>query len=82
MAHLYGLTPAHLYGDMLTGISLSGFDRDLGIAGRVMVRQGDGSIVQKLVHVRRPGRLTLIRNGRGAMLTSTQFCGFLPLPSI
>lgn len=32
----------------------SGFDRDLGVAGRAMVRTGDGSIVQKLVKVDRP----------------------------
>ncbi|KAJ5884894.1 Aspartyl aminopeptidase [Penicillium taxi] len=30
------------------------FDRDLGIAGRVMVRSSDGSIIQKLVKVDRP----------------------------
>lgn len=31
-----------------------GFDRDLGVAGRVMVRAKDGSIQQKLVKVDRP----------------------------
>lgn len=31
-----------------------GFDRDLGVAGRVMVRDSNGSIVQKLVKVDRP----------------------------
>lgn len=31
-----------------------GFDRDLGVAGRVMTRSSDGSIVQKLVKVDRP----------------------------
>ncbi|KAL1958883.1 hypothetical protein VTO42DRAFT_3436 [Malbranchea cinnamomea] len=30
------------------------FDRDLGVAGRVMVREKDGSIKQKLVHIQRP----------------------------
>ncbi|ETN40724.1 aspartyl aminopeptidase [Cyphellophora europaea CBS 101466] len=30
------------------------FDRDLGIAGRAMVRDGNGSVVQKLVRVDRP----------------------------
>jgi aspartyl aminopeptidase len=30
------------------------FDRDLGIAGRVMVRGTDGTITQKLVHIDRP----------------------------
>ena len=32
------------------------FDRDLGLAGRVMVRDGKGSIIQKLVHIKKPGR--------------------------
>jgi aminopeptidase I zinc metalloprotease (M18) len=31
-----------------------GFDRDLGVAGRVMVRSKDGLIGQKLVHIDRP----------------------------
>jgi aspartyl aminopeptidase len=30
------------------------FDRDLGVAGRVMVRDSNGSIMQKLVHIDRP----------------------------
>ncbi|KAK5097705.1 hypothetical protein LTR70_000581 [Exophiala xenobiotica] len=30
------------------------FDRDLGIAGRVMVRGSDGNITQKLVHIDKP----------------------------
>lgn len=30
------------------------FDRDLGIAGRVMVRGSDGNVVQKLVHIDKP----------------------------
>ncbi|KIW71613.1 aspartyl aminopeptidase [Phialophora macrospora] len=30
------------------------FDRDLGIAGRVMVRGSDGNVVQKLVHIKKP----------------------------
>ncbi|KAL2393175.1 Aspartyl aminopeptidase [Exophiala dermatitidis] len=30
------------------------FDRDLGIAGRVMVRGEDGNVVQKLVHIDKP----------------------------
>ena len=33
---------------------LAGFDRDLGIAGRAMVRTSDGSIVQKLLKIDRP----------------------------
>ena len=32
------------------------FDRDLGIAGRAMVRDGDGNVVQKLVRVDKPSR--------------------------
>lgn len=30
------------------------FDRDLGIAGRVMVRESGGKIIQKLVHIDKP----------------------------
>lgn len=30
------------------------FDRDLGLAGRVMVREKDGDVVQKLVHIDKP----------------------------
>ncbi|KKY14284.1 putative aspartyl aminopeptidase [Phaeomoniella chlamydospora] len=30
------------------------FDRDLGLAGRVMVKDGKGSIIQKLVHINKP----------------------------
>lgn len=36
------------------GIWHSWFDRDLGVAGRAMVRNGDGSIVQKLLKIDRP----------------------------
>ncbi|KAL2008848.1 hypothetical protein VTN00DRAFT_7042 [Thermoascus crustaceus] len=36
------------------GIWHTWFDRDLGVAGRVMVRTKDGSVVQKLVHIDRP----------------------------
>ena len=32
------------------------FDRDLGIAGRVMVRNNDGKITQRLVHIDRPSK--------------------------
>ena len=39
----------------------TGFDRDLGIAGRVMVREGNGSIVQKLVKIDRPSMVSLFR---------------------
>ena len=34
------------------------FDRDLGLAGRVMVRDGRDSIIQKLVHINRPSKST------------------------
>lgn len=33
------------------------FDRDLGIAGRVMVRGSNGGIHQKLVHIDKPSKL-------------------------
>ncbi|KAL2271844.1 hypothetical protein VTJ83DRAFT_1215 [Remersonia thermophila] len=36
------------------GIWHSWFDRDLSVAGRVLVRQGDGSFAQKLVKVDKP----------------------------
>ncbi|CAK7223540.1 hypothetical protein SBRCBS47491_005240 [Sporothrix bragantina] len=36
------------------GIWHSWFDRDLSVAGRVLVRSGDGNIVQKLIKVERP----------------------------
>ncbi|KAJ5781057.1 hypothetical protein N7457_006217 [Penicillium paradoxum] len=36
------------------GIWHTWFDRDLGVAGRVMTRASDGSIVQKLVKIDRP----------------------------
>lgn len=45
-----------MWGLQLTYI---GFDRDLGVAGRVMVRAKDGSIQQKLVKVDRPSMATL-----------------------
>lgn len=32
----------------------AGFDRDLGVAGRAMVRTSDGAIVQKLLKIDRP----------------------------
>lgn len=32
------------------------FDRDLGIAGRAMVRDGDGNVVQKLVRIDKPSK--------------------------
>lgn len=32
------------------------FDRDLGVAGRVMVRESGGKIVQKLVHIDKPSK--------------------------
>lgn len=39
-------------------LTVLGFDRDLGVAGRVMTRAGDGAIVQKLVKIDRPSRLS------------------------
>ncbi|KAH8426756.1 M18 family aminopeptidase [Aspergillus melleus] len=36
------------------GIWHTWFDRDLGVAGRAMVRTGDGSITQKLIKIDRP----------------------------
>jgi aspartyl aminopeptidase len=33
---------------------VAGFDRDLGVAGRAMVKTSDGSIVQKLIMIDRP----------------------------
>ena len=33
------------------------FDRDLGLAGRAMVREANGTVVQKLVHIDRPSKL-------------------------
>jgi len=41
-------------------LMMLGFDRDLGVAGRAMVRTGDGSIVQKLLKIDRPSTLRLI----------------------
>ena len=39
---------------VLLVLMMLGFDRDLGVAGRAMVRTGDGSIVQKLLKIDRP----------------------------
>ena len=38
--------------------NMPGFDRDLGVAGRVMVKESDGSIKQRLVHIQRPSELS------------------------
>lgn len=35
-------------------LTVLGFDRDLGVAGRAMVRTGDGSIAQRLLKIDRP----------------------------
>lgn len=40
----------------IANVKILGFDRDLGVAGRVMTRAKDGSIVQKLVKVDRPSK--------------------------
>ena len=36
---------------------LTGFDRDLSMAGRAMVKSKDGSYMQKLVKVERPSKV-------------------------
>lgn len=36
------------------------FDRDLGMAGRVMVRSSDGKITQKLVHIDKPSKCSRV----------------------
>lgn len=36
------------------------FDRDLGIAGRVMIRREGGEIVQKLVHIDKPSEMHVL----------------------
>ncbi|KAF4186062.1 hypothetical protein CNMCM7927_005974 [Aspergillus lentulus] len=41
-------------GYMQVGVETYGFDRDLGVAGRAMVKTSDGSIVQKLIKIDRP----------------------------
>lgn len=46
------------------------FDRDLGIAGRVMVRSEDGKISQKLVHIDRPSEFS---NAVEVVLTRDSF---------
>jgi len=45
-------------------LTLPGFDRDLGVAGRVMTRASNGSIVQKLVKVDRPSMFFLLSQRR------------------
>ena len=54
-------TPVRNIADHPTNILLmfTGFDRDLGVAGRVMTRASDGSIVQKLVKVDRPSKFPI-----------------------
>lgn len=69
LAHLYVPTPSC---GLLTiaNLKISGFDRDLGVAGRVMTRAKDGSIVQKLVKVDRPSKYRTGRYLFNAKLTS------------
>ena len=50
MAHLYACKGSIL----LLILNMLGFDRDLSIAGRAMVRNGKGDIVQRLVKIDRP----------------------------
>ena len=44
-----------IIGDSITQNLLLGFDRDLSIAGRAMVKTANGNICQKLVKIERPG---------------------------
>lgn len=44
----------------------SGFDRDLGVAGRIMTRASDGSIVQKLVKIDRPSKFVEVQDRSSA----------------
>lgn len=41
------------------GIWHTWFDRDLGVAGRVMVRAANGSIMQELVQIDRPSTVPI-----------------------
>ena len=54
MAHMLRLSFQRL---ILPFSSALGFDRDLGLAGRAMVKTEDGTIVQKLLHLDRPSEL-------------------------
>lgn len=56
MAYLYG---EHIpfWDDIGELTSNIGFDRDLGIAGRVMVKGEDGTVQHKLVHIDRPSKM-------------------------
>ena len=45
-------TRREFWGRLLT--NLEGFDRDLSIAGRAMIKHGDGTFVQKLIKIDRP----------------------------
>ena len=63
-----------------SGLWHTWFDRDLGLAGRVMVRDSKGSIIQKLIHINRPSKLPC-----GFLYDEayqSQSCEYLPLPSI
>mmetsp|Transcript_3069 Transcript_3069/g.9472 ORF Transcript_3069/g.9472 Transcript_3069/m.9472 type:complete len:478 (+) Transcript_3069:116-1549(+) len=50
-SHGYVQLGLELYGG---GLWHTWFDRDLTIAGRVLIEQADGSVVPRLVHVKRP----------------------------
>jgi aspartyl aminopeptidase len=54
------------------------FDRDLGIAGRAMVRDGDGNVVQKLVRVDKPSKTSL---GCGTYCADVDNSSANPYPS-
>lgn len=45
-------------------IKITGFDRDLSIAGRAMVRLENGDFVQKLVKIDRPSRIFIYHCSR------------------
>lgn len=62
---------------------MSGFDRDLGVAGRVMTRASDGSIVQKLVKVDRPSMFSSSSTTRALLIYSSppySYSGHSPGP--
>ena len=85
MAYLYVTEDAIMMQDEhwrrleLSVIFSTGFDRDLGLAGRAMVREANGSIVQKLVHIDKPSRSSSSPLTIGQKLTASQV---LRIPSL
>src|SRR6266536_4620122 len=57
----------------------AGFDRDLGIAGRAMIRKRDNCIAQELVHIDRPSK-TLSRQDSCKHILN--FCLVLRIPTL